>query len=466
MLKKYIGDKKFYKTVLAVALPIMLQNGITNFVSLLDNIMVGQEGKLQMSGVAIVNQLIFIFNLAIFGAVSGAGIFTSQFHGKGDEEGIRQTLRFKYIVCTVIAVAAIAIFAFFGEPLIKLFLRTEGEVFDPDLAAREMAETLGYGKQYLAVMLIGLIPFAISQALSGTMRETEHTVSPMVAGLIAVAVNCIGNYILIFGNFGAPKLGVVGAAIATVASRFVEVVILIAYTCVKKAVFPSFKGAVSHLFKIEKTLFANIMKRGFPLFINETLWSLGMSGLAMCYSWRGLDVVSGYNIASTVINVFNIAYMALGNSVGIIVGKYLGAGEYEQAVDEDRKLIAFCVLIGLVMGIILLCTAGLFPKIYNTTEEAKTVAKQMLMVTACLFPVQSFMHSCYFTLRSGGKTLITFVYDSVFVCLVNMPLAFCLVKFTSLTIIPIYAICQSIEILKAIIGYVMLKKRIWLNRIV
>lgn len=220
MLKKYIGDKKFYKTVLAVALPIMLQNGITNFVSLLDNIMVGQEGKLQMSGVAIVNQLIFIFNLAIFGAVSGAGIFTSQFHGKGDEEGIRQTLRFKYIVCTVIAVAAIAIFAFFGEPLIKLFLRTEGEVFDPDLAAREMAETLGYGKQYLAVMLIGLIPFAISQALSGTMRETEHTVSPMVAGLIAVAVNCIGNYILIFGNFGAPKLGVVGAAIATVASRF------------------------------------------------------------------------------------------------------------------------------------------------------------------------------------------------------------------------------------------------------
>lgn len=466
MLKKFIGDKKFYKTVFAVALPIMLQNGITNFVSLLDNIMVGQEGKLQMSGVAIVNQLIFIFNLAIFGAISGAGIFTAQFNGKGDEEGVRQTLRFKYILCFMIAVVAIAVFMIFGDQLIGLYLRTEGEVIDPDKAAQELSETLGYGKQYLAVMLIGLIPFALSQALSGTMRETEHTVSPMVAGLIAVAVNCIGNYILIFGNFGAPKLGVVGAAIATVASRFVEVIILIVYTSVKKSVFHAFKGAVTHLFAIEKTLFGNIMKRGFPLFINETLWSLGMSGLAMCYSWRGLDVVSGYNIASTVINVFNIAYMALGNSVGIIVGKYLGAGEYEEAVDVDRKLIAFCVAIGLAMGIILFCTAGLFPKIYNTTEEAKTVAKQMLCVTACLFPVQSFMHSCYFTLRSGGKTLVTFIYDSVFVCLVNLPLAFCLVKFTSLPILAIYAACQSVEIVKAVIGYVMLKKRIWINKIV
>ncbi|MGN1094418.1 MAG: MATE family efflux transporter, partial [Candidatus Neoclostridium sp.] len=210
MLKKFIGDKKFYKTAVAVALPIMLQNGITNFVSLLDNVMVGSLGDCQLSGVAIVNRLMFIFMLAVFGAISGAGIFTAQFYGKRDEEGVRQTLRFKYLVCTVITVAAAAIFLVFGEELIRLFLQIDGGASDAEKTAEEIAKTLEYGKQYLAVSVIGLLPFALSQAYSGTMRETEHTVSPMIAGFIAVAVNCLGNYIFIFGNFGAPKLGVMG----------------------------------------------------------------------------------------------------------------------------------------------------------------------------------------------------------------------------------------------------------------
>lgn len=459
ILKKYIGDKKFYIMVLAVALPIMLQNGITNFVSLLDNIMVGQIGTEQMSGVAIVNQLMFVFNLGVFGAVSGAGIFTAQFYGKGDEDGIRHTIRFKYIICTALTVAAAALFILFGTELINLYLHDGSQQGDLEL-------TLECGLKYLKVMLAGLLPFAVSQVISGTMRETGHTVMPMVAGLIAVAVNCIGNYILIFGHFGVPAMGVEGAAIATVVSRFVEAVILIVYTSVRKKIFPAFTGVFAHLFTIEKNLLGNIIKKGLPLFVNEILWALGMSGLTMCYSMRGLDVISGYNIASTIINVFNISYMALGNSVGIIVGKYLGAGEYDEAVDVDRKLIAFSVIVGAAMGVILLCTAGLFPKIYNTTAEAKEIARLMLTVTACLFPFQSFMHSCYFTLRSGGKTLVTFVYDSVFVCFISFPLAFILAEFTALTIIPIYLICNSVEIIKAAIGFVMLKKRIWINKIV
>ena len=458
-LKKFIGDKKFYAMVLAVALPIMLQNGITNFVSLLDNIMVGQVGTEQMSGVAIVNQLFFVFNLCIFGAVSGAGIFTAQFFGKNDEEGIRQTLRFKYLAGVVLTAVAVLVLVLLQTPLINLYLHDGSVEGDLEL-------TLKYGKDYLAVMLIGLLPYAVSQVIGSTMRETGHTVMPMLAGLAAVVVNCTGNYILIFGHFGAPVMGVVGAAIATVASRFVEMLLLIIYTAARKTVFPAFRGVFTRLFSVERELLKNIFKKGMPLFVNEMLWAIGMSGLAMCYSKRGLAVVTGYNIASTVINVFNIAYMALGNAVGIIIGKYLGAGEYEEAVDIDRKLIAFSVFVGTVMGIILLCTAGLFPRIYNTTAEAKTVARQMLMVTACLFPFQSFMHTCYFTLRSGGKTFITFIYDSVFVCCVSFPLAFVLAEFTTLSILPIYIICNSVEIIKAIIGFVMLKKRIWINKIV
>lgn len=351
-LKKFIGDKRFYAMVLAVALPIMLQNGITNFVSLLDNIMVGQVGTEQMSGVAIVNQLFFVFNLCIFGAVSGAGIFTAQFFGKNDEEGIRQTLRFKYLAGVVLTAVAVLVLVLLQTPLINLYLHDGSVEGDLEL-------TLKYGKDYLAVMLIGLLPYAVSQVIGSTMRETGHTVMPMLAGLAAVVVNCTGNYILIFGAFqGAPVMGVVGAAIATVASRFVEMLLLIIYTAARKTVFPAFRGVFTRLFSIERELLKNIFKKGMPLFVNEMLWAIGMSGLAMCYSKRGLAVVTGYNIASTVINVFNIAYMALGNAVGIIIGKYLGAGEYDEAVDIDRKLIAFSVFVGTVMGIILLCTAG------------------------------------------------------------------------------------------------------------
>ncbi len=284
-LKKFIGDKKFYAMVLAVALPIMLQNGITNFVSLLDNIMVGQVGTEQMSGVAIVNQLFFVFNLCIFGAVSGAGIFTAQFFGKNDEEGIRQTLRFKYLAGVVLTAVAVLVLVLLQTPLINLYLHDGSVEGDLEL-------TLKYGKDYLAVMLIGLLPYAVSQVIGSTMRETGHTVMPMLAGLAAVVVNCTGNYILIFGHFGAPVMGVVGAAIATVASRFVEMLLLIIYTAARKTVFPAFRGVFTRLFSIERELLKNIFKKGMPLFVNEMLWAIGMSGLAMCYSKRGLAVVT------------------------------------------------------------------------------------------------------------------------------------------------------------------------------
>lgn len=458
-LSKYIGDKAFYKMVLAVAIPILLQNGITNFVSLLDNIMVGQLGTEQMSGVAIVNQLIFIFNLACFGAVSGAGIFTAQFHGKLDDEGIQHTVRFKIIITTIIAIIGCLIFGLLNKPLISLYLSESSQ--EGDLAA-----TLAYGKDYIYLMLIGLLPFALSQVYSSTLRETEHAFFPMIAGSIAVVVNIIGNYILIFGKLGCPALGVKGAAIATVVSRYVELAILIIYTHSHKEKFPFMKGVYKKLFEIDPMLFKQIIKKGMPLMLNEILWSIGISLLAQSYSMRGIAVVAGYNIASTVWNCFSIAYMALGLSVGIIVGKYLGADDQEGALDVDRKMIAFSIFVGICMGAILAGTAKLFPQIYNTSDEAKNIATYIMYVLAIFMPFESFLNACYFTIRSGGKTIITFIYDSGFVTCVSVPLAQILVRCTSLPIIPLVAIVTSVDLVKCLIGSIMLKKRIWLNKIV
>ena len=181
----------------------MIQNGITNFVSLLDNIMVGQIGTEQMSGVAIVNQLIFVYNLCIFGGVSGAGIFTAQYFGQKDDEGIRHTFRFKLWVSAILTALVIVIFIIGGESLIQIYLN--GSSDGGDLAA-----ALRYGRQYMLVMLCGLPAFMMVQTYASTLRECGETMVPMKAGVTAVLVNLVFNYLLIYGKFGFPELGVVG----------------------------------------------------------------------------------------------------------------------------------------------------------------------------------------------------------------------------------------------------------------
>ena len=218
--KKYIGDKAFYRYLILLAFPMIVQNAISSFVSFLDNIMVGQVGTEPMSGVAIVNQLIFVFNICIFGGVSGAGIFSAQFFGKGDYEGQKYTFRFKMYACLLIAGLSVILFGFWGENLISLYLSEESTVGNIEMA-------LHYGKDYLAIMMIGLIPFAIAQTYISTIRETGQTMVPMLSGVAAVVVNLVLDYILIFGVFGAPALGVEGAAIATVIARFVECFIVV-----------------------------------------------------------------------------------------------------------------------------------------------------------------------------------------------------------------------------------------------
>lgn len=457
-MKKYIGDKKFYRMVLAVAVPIMIQNGITNFVSLLDNIMVGQIGTEQMSGVAIVNQLVFVFNICIFGGVSGAGIFTAQYHGCGDHKGVRNTFRLKLLICFVITAIGLLVFAGFGEQLISFYLHDTGD-------SRQLEATLLYACKYMRIMMIELIPFAIIQVYSGTLRETGETMLPMKAGIAAVLVNLTLNYILIFGKFGAPVLGVEGAAIATMVSRFIELFIVAGWTHKHKETHLFMEGAYRSL-KVPGDLAIKIIVTGTPLMLNEALWSFGQAILMQCYSVRGLSVVAAFNISSTISNVFNVVFIALGNAVGIIVGQLLGAGKLEEAKDTDRKLIFFsttgCAVIGMIMSLF----SPLFPMLYNTAKDIRLLATRLIIISSICMPIYAFVNVAYFTLRCGGKTLVTFFFDSVYAWLVNIPLAYVLSRYTGLHIVPLFFTCQFIDIVKCIIGYILVKKGVWLNIIV
>ncbi len=456
--KRYIGDKAFYRRLLIIALPMIIQTGITNFVSLLDNIMVGRVGTDQMSGVAIANQLIFVFNITIFGAISGAGIFGAQFFGQGNHEGVRYAFRFKMIICTATAILALVLFSVQGDALLSLFINEGGQVGNADA-------TLGFGRDYLLIMLIGLVPFAIKEAYAGTLKENGEAIIPMIAGVVAVIVNLAFNAILIFGYLGAPKLGVVGAAIATVLSRFVELGIVVCWTHNNKEKNPFIVGALRSL-HIPRYLTKQIVIKGLPLTVNEALWAAGTSVMVQCYSVRGLEVVAAYNISSTVSNLFNVVFISLGNAIGILVGQKLGANKLEEAVDDDRKLIAFAVFCCAIMGGIMAIFAPLFPQIYKTESMVKELARDFLLVSAVYMPMYSFNNASYFTMRSGGKTFITFLFDSFFVWVVCVPTAYVLSRYTSLPIVPIFMICQGTELIKAIVGWILLKKRVWVNNIV
>lgn len=457
-LGKYIGNKKFYRMVLLVTIPIMIQNGITNLVSLLDNIMVGRVGTEQMSGVAIVNQLMLVYNICIFGAVSGAGIFGAQFYGKGDHKGVRDAFRFKLVACLILAGIWMLIFLTAGENLIQLFLH-EGEG-DGDIVL-----TFGYAKQYLLAVMPSMIPFALIQAYAQTLRETGETVLPMLAGVTSVVVNLVFDYCLIFGVFGFPALSVVGAAIATVFARVVECVIVIAWTHRHTEKNQFIVGAYRQ-FKIPKQLMYQIIKKGTPLLLNETLWAGGQAVLMQCYSRRGIEIVAAFNISNTVANLFNVAFIALGSAIAIVVGQMLGAGRLEEAVDADRKMIAFSVFCCMVIGGVMFVIAPLFPQIYNTSGLVRGRAADFIRVASLCMPLYGFMHATYFTLRSGGKTIITFLFDSVYIWVVNIPLAYLLTTYAPLDILLIYLIVQLVEIIKCVIGYILVKKRVWVNNMV
>lgn len=457
-MKKLIGDRKFYMMLLRIAFPIMIQNGITNFVALLDNIMIGAVGTDQMSGVSIINQLIFVFNLCIFGAISGAGIFGAQFYGQGNHEGVKHSFRFKLVISTVITVLGITVFILFGEKLASFYMHEGGETGN-------IAATMGYSMDYLKIMLIGLFPFAVEQCYSGTLRETNETVVPMKAGMAAVIINLILNYILIYGKLGAPMLGVKGAAIATVIARIVECSIIVTWTHRHKEK-NKFIVCAYRNFTIPVSLVKKIIIKGTPLLLNECLWAAGMAMLTQSYSVRGLSVVAALNISSTIGNLFNIMFIAVGSAVAIIVGQHLGAGKFDEAIDAAGKII-FATFVGnVIIGCVLFILAPLFPMIYNTSEEVRNLAAGFIRVIACMMPVQAVLHSTYFTIRSGGKAFITFLFDSTYVWVVSIPLAFVLSRYTLLGIVTVYLICQMVDLIKLGIGMIMLKKGIWLSNIV
>ena len=454
---RYIGDRVFYRLVFALALPLILQNTVSTFVNLLDNLMVGQTGTEPMSGVSIVNQLLFVYNLCLFGGVSGAGIFAAQFFGRGDKDGVRSCLRFNLMLTLLFSVAAIGLCAAADDLLIGFFLHGEN--------AEELAGTLQYGRGYLRVMLWGLVPFALTNSYASVLRVCGDARLPMVASVAALVLNLFGNWLLIFGNWGLPALGVVGAAIATAISRYVEAAIIIITVHRHTERYPFARGLYRSL-RIPPALTGMICRKGLPLLVNELLYSLGITMLTQCYSYRGLTAVAALNINSVVLNHFNVIMLTVGNCTGIVLGNILGAGDFDRAKSYSHKLVALSFTSAVLTGSLFALAAPLVPRFYNTSDEVRHLATLLMWVCAAHLPLHAMCNVSYFTLRSGGRVMITILFDSGYTWLCAVPAAWLLIHKTALPLIAVYIIINALDIIKAVSGLVLVGRGVWVRNIV
>ena len=458
-MKKYFGDKSFYKKVILIALPIMLQQGITQFVSLLDNVMIGNFSDTAMAGVSVVNQIIFVFNFVIIGALAAVGIYIAQYFGANDQHNQMLCFRLKFWVGLIILLLMILIILVFGDYLINAFL-TNPSSQEEKLAIETSA------KDYLFIISFTFLPYTISQIYSSTLREVGETVKPMIAGAIAVVVNGIFNMWFIYGGLGVPAMGASGAAIATLIARIVEMLFLIFFTHKHHKKFNFVEGVFKSVY-VPKRIIKNVLIKGTPLIFNELLWSLGTTLLLRIYSNRGTDILKAFSISSTTTNLFYIIFGAMASAISIMVGQSLGAGNLEEAVDNDRKLIMFSVIVCFIFGIILACIAPIIPMLYkDTSQDVRKLATSLMFVIAGCMIIFSFNTSCFYTLRAGGVTFVTFLFDSLFVWVVSLPLALVLVKLTDASIVLVYFVVQITEIIKSVIGYLLIKSKIWVKNLV
>ncbi len=451
-----ISSSQFYKWVFSLATPIVIQGGVTNLVSLLDNVMVGQLGIEQMSGIAIANQLLFVYNVGLIGALSGIGIFTAQFFGKQDQDGLCHTLQSKRIVASVFTVLSIAVFSIYGRDLIGGYIRYAGSAYSAKLAADS-------AWSYMCIMLIGLMPYAVGQIYGTTLREVSRTIPAMVGSVAAVLLNLILNYLLIFGKWGFPALGVRGAAIATVISRFAEmlIVVLWAYLCKEPFIRMSWKRR-----RIPHSLLRNMAARTAPLVVNETIYAASYAAIIRCFATRGLAAIAASNIANNITQLFNVILYALGASLGIAVGNLLGASNFDEARETNTRMIALAVEVCAVFTLILLPVSVWFPRLFNTTEDVWQMSGQMIRVIAYLLPVRGFTHLAYYTMRSGGRTMLTLAFDGGYVTLFCLPIIWLLATFTDLSAVELFAVSLAAELSKSVLAAFWIKKGIWIRNIV
>lgn len=443
-MKKFFGDKKFYLGILSIALPIMAQQFVTSFVNLIDNIMIGSVGSLALTSVTVANRIYLIFNSTMFGICGAAGIFIAQYYGAKDEEKCQKILNINLTIALSIACLFVLALIFIPAPMV--------EIFTSDPTVKNLA------LQYIQYALLTYIPFAISFSVMMAFRAVGINKIQLLVGAVTVAMNTSLNYVLIFGHFGFPELGVQGAAIATAIARFVEMSVYLFLLVRHRYLFTlQLKGMIH----IDYKLFRILMKKAVPLVINEIFYSLGLSMIFISYTRCDASLISATSVVDTVMQIAYIIFGGLSSAVSIYIGKRLGANQIDEAKSNAYKLLTFGILIAIMISIALKFSAPFITTFYNVEDMIKETIISLITIKSFLLPVYVYNVCVFYTLRSGGDTFSTMLMDSGFLWCAGVLFSTVLSMFTDISLVNLYLIVESFDVLKLFVATYFFKKGKW-----
>lgn len=452
--KSFLGSLPFYRGALALAVPVMLQALLQNLVSLIDNFMVAGLGDVKMSGVNVLNQLLFVFFVALM-TLSGAGaMFMSQFNGAKDSAGMKQTFRFKILCGLALTAIVTALALAIPEQLIGILLNSNTE----RVAISAQAEA------YLSIIVFTFVPMVISMMIGSSLREIGIVRPPLLISVAATLVNTFFNWVLIYGNLGAPRLEVRGAAIATVIARLVEMTAFIVYI---QKTQPAFFVPLREMLNANLKLFASMLRKSAALFAGEMSWVLTETVMTAVYNGRGgSEIVSGMAAGWAIANLFFLVFNGIHTSIGVTVGGTLGRNELERAQDEARWLRTGSIAMGFAVAALEVLSVLLIPVVFgNLTHGARTITRDMLLVIACYMPAWTYLNAQFATARAGGDAKFGLWVDVSVNLTLFLPGIFVLAALTDLGPITMFSIVKLTDIVKIAIAHWQLKTGRWIRNI-
>jgi putative MATE family efflux protein len=443
------NDRSFYKGLFALAIPIMLQNLVNSMVNMVDTVMIGRLGTVEIAAVGLGNQVFFLYSLLLFGVCSGGGIFTAQFWGKRDIRGIRKNTG----LCLVCSLAAALVF-------------TLGALCVPDrilgIYSRDQA-VIAAGSVYLAAVAPAFIPFAVSLLIIQTLRSIEKVRLAMVSTLIALSVNVVLNYAFIFGFGPIPAMGVAGAARATVIARTLETVILVSVSYARRYCFA---GSLRELLGFNGPFARRFMRVIFPVLCNEIFWSLGITAQNIIFARTDTDAIAAFNITNTVSQLTWVLFTGLGNGAAVLIGKKIGEGREDAAREYARRIGIFMPLLAVAAAFVLIPLSWTLPFFFKVNPPVLSAATAMFFILGCTYPFKAFnMAAIVGICRAGGDTVFCVVYDLVFMWTLALPAGAAASFFFNAPVWVIYLCIISEEPIKAILGILRVRSGKWLRNV-
>ena len=441
----------FYKTLFSIAIPIILQNLLQTFVNMIDTVMVGRLGEIAIASVGLGNQIFFMLIMVSFGVSSGATIFISQFWGAGDIPGIRKTFGIMLSVCFAVSLVFFAGSVLIPEKLLRLYTSDQAVISE--------------GSIYLRIVAFSYPLFAIASSCQMSFRSTEHVVLPVVTTAVSFVTNVLLNAALIFGfePLGIPRMGVAGAALATVISRLIETVITVSVALARKF---EVMGKVRELLSFDRAFIIKLIKIASPVLISESLWGLGITTQNSIFSHAGTDSFAAFSIMNTVNQLTWVFFIGMGNASGIILGKKIGAGEEEGARAFAHRFCWFMPVMGAAIGILLFPLSRLLPFLFNVSPHIISISQSMMLVLMCMYPSRAFnMLIIVGICRSGGDTVFSFLIDNGWMWLLAIPLACAATFWWNCPAWQIMLCFETEQILKTLCGIWRVKSGKWLRNV-